>query len=120
MCQEYGPKGQKQEMKEIWKEERLTLEVTQLAHAPPLVAHHTPRAAPPRKARLSVENGELRTESPVWLLAPVAAAGSAAATAPRGLLPSSLSRSRAAGIETQRRCWWLLLVKGGIAKHQSG
>jgi hypothetical protein len=29
------PKGQKQEMTEIWKEERLTLEVTQLAHAPP-------------------------------------------------------------------------------------
>ena len=44
------PKGQKQEMKEIWKEERLRLaeaeaaeaEVAQLAHTPParLVAHH--------------------------------------------------------------------------------
>ena len=65
--------------------ERGKVEVTQLAQAPPLVAHHATCHVLLLHGS-SVENGELRTESPVWLLAPVAASGSAAATAPQGLV----------------------------------
>ncbi len=76
-------KGQKQEMQEMWKEGRLRSRSSRKPPALSPVAHHATCSS---FHGSSVENGELRTESPVWLLAPVAASGSAAATAPQGLV----------------------------------